>query len=343
MWMNPGLSSSKLCPSLLAPLCRQCCSLHVSTSLVSLALVTDAPTHCVAQVSQCLESVKLHHRMSILRLYVVLVKHWQRSTLRRRPCQASCERKEDGITWSWNPWRLRGGMTERGTTSVGEPQINGVPRVHRTLDLDGCGTMGGNIRLGYNGICPLTSLATIHGSPVTNGAKLSHHGTKSRLGGRLAHWTLAKARPPTSSSRCVTCNWSTNARRRQHACSAGMSSCLPQQQVCALWQGAFLSRPHTAGELRLTLQDGPVVARSPLVYERAPHIQRVHTKKSAGDACALYPSPLCHEVSAPEQLTVCVELSCAPAVNVQLTSPQRSPLQCSATVTQIATVMVRPR
>ena len=54
------LSSSKLCPSLLVSLCRQCCSLHESTSLISLALVTDAPTHCVAQVSQWLESVELH-------------------------------------------------------------------------------------------------------------------------------------------------------------------------------------------------------------------------------------------------------------------------------------------
>ena len=86
-------------------------------------------------------------------------------------------------------------MTERGTTGAGEPQIARVPRVHRTLELDGCGTVGGNIRLGYNGICPLTSQATIHGSPVTNGAKLSHHGTKSRLGGRLAYWTPAQARP----------------------------------------------------------------------------------------------------------------------------------------------------
>ena len=37
--------------------------------------------------------------------------------------------------------------------------------------------------------------------------------------------------------------------------------------------GAFFFRYHTAGELRLTLQEEQVVARSPIVYERAPHIQ----------------------------------------------------------------------
>ena len=35
----------------------------------------------------------------------------------------------------------------------------------------------------------------------------------------------------------------------------------------------LLFRTHSAGELRLTLQEGPAVARSPLVYELAPHIQ----------------------------------------------------------------------
>ena len=105
-----------------------------------------------------------------------------------------CERKDDGTVWSWIPWLLRRGMTERGTTGAGRPRITGVPRVHRILELDGCGTMRGNIRFGYHGICPLTSLATIHGSPVTNGAKLSHCGMKSRLRGRPACWTPAKAR-----------------------------------------------------------------------------------------------------------------------------------------------------
>ena len=103
------------------------------------------------------------------------------------------ERKDDGTAWIWNPWLLWGGMTECGTTRAGRPQITGVPRVHRTLELDGRGTMGDN-RLGCNGICPLPSLATIHGSPMTNGAKLHHHGTKSRLGGRLVCWIPAKAR-----------------------------------------------------------------------------------------------------------------------------------------------------
>ena len=35
----------------------------------------------------------------------------------------------------------------------------------------------------------------IYGSMVVNGAKFSHHGTKSRLGGTLACWTPAKAKP----------------------------------------------------------------------------------------------------------------------------------------------------
>ena len=30
-------------------------------------------------------------------------------------------------------------MTERGTTGAGRPRITGVPRVHRTLELDGRG------------------------------------------------------------------------------------------------------------------------------------------------------------------------------------------------------------
>ena len=62
-------------------------------------------------------------------------------------------------------------MKESGKTGAGEPQISGVPRVHRTHELDGCGTMGSNIRLGHNGVRPLTSPATIHGSMVMDGAK----------------------------------------------------------------------------------------------------------------------------------------------------------------------------
>ena len=34
-------------------------------------------------------------------------------------------------------------MMESRTTGAGEPQITGVPRVHRTLELDGGGTIGG--------------------------------------------------------------------------------------------------------------------------------------------------------------------------------------------------------
>ena len=60
--------------------------------------------------------------------------------------------------------------------------------------------VGSDIRLFQTRICRdrirlLMSRATIHGRLVTNGAKLSHHGTKSRLGGRLGCWTPAKAKP----------------------------------------------------------------------------------------------------------------------------------------------------
>ena len=49
--------------------------------------------------------------------------------------------------------------------------------------------------------------------------------------------------------------------------------------VCSLAAGVCFSGLHIARELRLTLQEGPVVSRgSPLVYARAPHIQRAHTK-----------------------------------------------------------------
>ena len=41
--------------------------------LVSSALVTDAPTFGLARVSERMKSVRLHHRMSILRLCMVLV------------------------------------------------------------------------------------------------------------------------------------------------------------------------------------------------------------------------------------------------------------------------------
>ena len=78
-------------------------------------------------------------------------------------------------------------MKERGTTGAGRPQITGVPRVHRHL-------------LGRTSeIHPLTPRAVIHGSVVTNGAKLFHHWTKSRLGWRQACWNPARAKPKKTS------------------------------------------------------------------------------------------------------------------------------------------------
>ena len=89
-----------------------------------------------------------------------------------------------GTAWSGNPWQLRGGMTERGATGAGRPQIAGVPRVHRFLKLDGCCTTGddlrfGQTRVGDNGIRSLTPPAVIHCSMVGNGPKLFHRWTKS--------------------------------------------------------------------------------------------------------------------------------------------------------------------
>ena len=111
-----------------------------------------------------------------------------------------CERKDDGTAWSWNPWLLRGRMTERGTTGAGRPQITGVPRVHRSLELDGRGMAGSDIRLGqtrvgFNGIRTLTPQAMFYGSTAANGPKLFLHWTKSWLGRRPACWTSAKAKP----------------------------------------------------------------------------------------------------------------------------------------------------
>ena len=73
------------------------------------------------------------------------------------------------------PTGLRGGMAERGTTGAGRPQITGVPRVHRTLELDGCGARNdfllGRTRDRRSGARPSTLRAMIHGSMVTDGAK----------------------------------------------------------------------------------------------------------------------------------------------------------------------------
>ena len=70
-------------------------------------------------------------------------------------------------------------MKQRGTTGAGEPQITGVPRVHRPPELvhstHGRGTAGNDIPLGrarvrHSGTRPLTLRAMIHGSMVTDGA-----------------------------------------------------------------------------------------------------------------------------------------------------------------------------
>ena len=90
------------------------------------------------------------------------------------------------------------GVTERGTTGAGKPQIAGVPQVHRFRELDGRGTTGDDIRQGR----PLKPPAMIHGCMVANGTKLVPHWTKSWLVWRLACWTPAKAKPKNRSMSC---------------------------------------------------------------------------------------------------------------------------------------------
>ena len=68
--MNPGLISSEPRTPCERLFVDSCCSLHMCTSLISLALVTDAPTLAFAQVLEDMQSVRLHHRMSILRLVI---------------------------------------------------------------------------------------------------------------------------------------------------------------------------------------------------------------------------------------------------------------------------------
>ena len=65
---------------------------------------------------------------------------------------------------------------------------------------------------------------------------------------------------PTSSSPRATCTWSKNARRRQRAYRAGTSSCLPQQQVIALWQVLSLFGPTLQESCGSHCRKGPVVA-----------------------------------------------------------------------------------
>ena len=81
-------------------------------------------------------------------------------------------------------------MTKRGTTGAGRPQTTGVPRVHRFLKLDGCGTTGddlrfGQTRVGDKGIRSLTPPVVIHGM-AGNGPKLFPRWTRSWLGGEAS-------------------------------------------------------------------------------------------------------------------------------------------------------------
>ena len=179
--MNPGLRSSKLSILVGASLSTvlQFPCFHFTHLFSTRDRCTHAPRgSSFARIEKCQTPSSHIHPPSVHRFGLTLGAELLE--------EATLSRDDDGTAWSWNPWLLMCGMTECGTTGAGEPQITGVPRVHRTLELDGCGTMGGNIRLGYNGICLLTSPATIHGSPVTHRARLSHHGmTQAKPKNRL--------------------------------------------------------------------------------------------------------------------------------------------------------------
>ena len=68
--MNPGLISSEPRTPCERLFVDSWCSLHMCTLLMSSALVTGAPTLALAQVLEEMQSVRLHHRMSILSLVV---------------------------------------------------------------------------------------------------------------------------------------------------------------------------------------------------------------------------------------------------------------------------------
>ena len=91
-----------------------------------------------------------------------------------------------------------------------------------------------------------------------------HHSIGAFLAMSVCHGSKAALSQSTSSSRCATCTCSTNVCRRQHACSAGISSwpcrsCRRSTVEFSTARRVFFSGLHIAGELRLTLQVGPVV------------------------------------------------------------------------------------
>ena len=115
--MNPGLTVS--IPVCAVPLCRQCCSLHVSTSFIH--IFSNTPTHCVAQISQMIEKCRTPsshvHPPSVRRSGLPLVaEHLEEATLSGRLCER--KRRRDGVElgsmaaegWydgAWNDWRWR--------------------------------------------------------------------------------------------------------------------------------------------------------------------------------------------------------------------------------------------
>ena len=75
------------------------------------------------------------HPPSVRRSGLTLVaEHLEEATLSGR----LCERKVDGTAWSWDPWRLRVGMTECGATGAGRHQMGQGcwAQVHCSLKLE---------------------------------------------------------------------------------------------------------------------------------------------------------------------------------------------------------------
>ena len=150
---------------MLARICRQlsCVSLSVPLSETAQSCDIHALRGSSSGTNEKCQTSSSHvhppsgHR-SGLSLVVELLKE---ATLSVR----LCEQKDDGTACRTESMAAEGWfiVTERGTTGAGEPQIAGVPRVHRSLELDGRGTIP--------------------------------RWTKSRPGWRPACWTQVKAKP----------------------------------------------------------------------------------------------------------------------------------------------------
>ena len=138
--------------------------------------------------------------------------------------------RDAGTAWSCNPWRLRGGVTERGTTGAGRPQITGVPGVHRFLKL---GTTLDDLRFGQTGfgdkgIRSLTPPVVIHGSMLGNGPKFFLVG---RSRGLVGGWLVG---PPRRRNRRTVSRWALETAILKLVPCKGQFPCIKNSQGCSL-------------------------------------------------------------------------------------------------------------